>query len=102
MQNTGMLAGGAIGMMSGGGGNMMEGMVVGQMVGQRIGQAKHNAYWQGQAMEYRQQLATGQIQPVSASMATEAPWWSREARGQRRMKRWERRAARRDGTPIGD
>ncbi|RDL30851.1 uncharacterized protein BP5553_10196 [Venustampulla echinocandica] len=104
MQNTGMMAGGAVGMMGGDGGNAVDGMlvggVVGGMVGQRLAQAENHAYWSGQAMEYRQRLAAGEQPPAGDSAAKGTSWWSREGRQQRRMKRWERRAKRRDGTVV--
>lgn len=104
MQNTGMVAGAAIGMIGGGDGNMVDGMiagsVVGGMVGQRLAQAENHAYWRGQAMAYREQLAAGQQPPASDGPMKQSSWWSREGREQRRMARWERRAKRRDGTTV--
>lgn len=109
-QNTGLLVGGAVGVMGGGGDSsigtdMIAGQVVGGMVGQKLAQAERNAYWRGQAMEYREQLAAG-MAPLSEQMEGEQrkreeesgekpSWWSREGRELRRVKRWERRAARR-------
>lgn len=104
MQNAGMAVGGAVGMMGVGGASMGDGIVagsvVGGMVGQRIAQAQNHAYWSGQAMEYRQQLAAGMPPASASSDGTKASWWSREGRAQRRMARWERRAERRDGTTL--
>jgi hypothetical protein len=102
-QNAGMLAGGALGAVDGDGvgGDMVGGMVVGGMVGQRVDQAQKHQYWRGQEMEYRAALAAGQ-KPVSAmeSEGGSPSWWSREGREKRRLKRWEKRAERRDGTVV--
>ena len=83
-------------------GGMVAGGVVGGMIGQRIDQAQKHMYWRGQALEYREALAAG-APPLSqlAEGAKKEPWWSRAGREQRRLKRWERRAARRDGTRLG-
>ncbi|KAH8883862.1 hypothetical protein GQ53DRAFT_830312 [Thozetella sp. PMI_491] len=110
-QNIGMLAGGVMGAAGGDGmvGGMVVGGVVGGLAGQRLAQAEKSAYWRGQAAEYRAGLAAGQ--PPQSQQAQEQAggsgepkkpsWWSREAREQRRLKRWERRAKRRDGTVLG-
>ncbi len=113
-QNIGMLTGGAIGATNGGGGmvdGMVTGGVVGGIVGQRLAQAEKSAYWRGQAADYRASLAAGQP-PLSeqanangdekAQGQKKPSWWSREAREQRKLRRWERRAERRDGTVLRD
>lgn len=105
-QNVGMLAGGALGRIDGAGigGGMVEGEVVGGMIGQRVGQYQKHMYWRDRSMEYRAALAAG-APPLSAQAEGEdgkkASWWSREGREQRRLKRWERRAERRDGVNLG-
>jgi len=79
------------------GGDMIAGQVLGGMVGQRIAQAEKHAYWREQALEYREQLAAGAPPLSQLPQDGEKPsWWSRQGREQRRLKRWERRAARRD------
>ena len=107
-QAVGAIAGGALGEASGDGlvGGMITGGVVGGMIGQRIAQAEKHEYWRGQSQDYRAALAAGQP-PLSGAVGTSPDgtpkkfsWWSKEGREQRRLKRWERRAERRDGTNI--
>lgn len=104
MQNAGMAVGGAISAVGGSNGNMAGGMIgggdVGGIVGQRLAQAENHVFWRGQAMAYREQLATGQQPPASIGLTKQTSWWSRDGRAQRRAKRWERRAQRRDGTTV--
>jgi hypothetical protein len=106
-QNAGMLAGGALGAGDPGvgvGSGLVGGEVVGGMIGQRVDQHVKHEYWGNQAMQYRQALAAGQPPlsgqveaPQQAAGGKQPSWWSREGRELRRLKRWERRAKRRDG-----
>ena len=73
------------------GSDMLVGQVAGTMVGQRIDQAQSHAYWRQRQVEY---LAGNE----DAAKNPGVPQTEREkSREERRKKRWDRRAARREG-----
>jgi len=73
------------------GSDMLVGQVAGTMVGQRIDQAQSHAYWRHPQVEY---LAGNE----DAAKNPGVPQTEREkSREERRKKRWDRRAARREG-----
>lgn len=102
LSNTGMAAGATVGVISDGAlgspvGDMVIGGVVGGMVGQKIVQEQNHAFWRDKAMEYREGRATGTIPPPNTKTDSQtSSWFSKEGRVERRAKRWERRAKRRD------
>lgn len=91
--NLGMEAGMMTSLANGGSnfeGDMLGGQMIGNFIGQRVGQAQRR----NEALEYREQMAAGIIQPGDAALLDDGTKEGKSAA--KRAARWERRAARRD------